>query len=138
MRQRYTLTLGTGQLFRIIFFRRPAKKKVRPDGHREYFVEKLDFDSFSNKDVIQFFNNFFDFLEKLTLEEVKTLIKEFINDLKNLAIYMDKFKCENLVEYMESVNRIEKIPDIFFNQLEEKLKAYFIIDGMCLKLFRFG
>ncbi|EFR58727.1 hypothetical protein HMPREF9720_2743 [Alistipes sp. HGB5] len=40
MRQRYTLTLGTGQLFRIIFFRRPAKKKVRPDGHREYFVEK--------------------------------------------------------------------------------------------------
>ena len=39
-------------------------------------------------------------------------------------------KCENLVEYMESVNRIEKIPDIFFNQLEEKLKAYFIIGGM--------
>lgn len=39
-------------------------------------------------------------------------------------------KCENLVEYMESVNRIEKIPDIFYNQLEEKLKAYFIIGGM--------
>jgi len=30
MRQRYTLTLGTGQLFRIIFFRRPAKKRSGP------------------------------------------------------------------------------------------------------------
>lgn len=38
--------------------------------------------------------------------------------------------CENLVEYMKSINSIEKIPDIFFNQLEEKLKAYFIIGGM--------
>ena len=38
--------------------------------------------------------------------------------------------CENLVEYMKSIKNIEKIPDIFFNQLEEKLKAYFIIGGM--------
>ena len=38
--------------------------------------------------------------------------------------------CENLVEYMKSIKSIEKIPDIFFNQLEEKLKAYFIIGGM--------
>ena len=38
--------------------------------------------------------------------------------------------CSNLVEYMNSVNNIEKIPDIFFNMLEEKLKAYFIIGGM--------
>ena len=38
--------------------------------------------------------------------------------------------CENLVEYMKSINKIENIPDIFFNQLEEKLKAYFIIGGM--------
>ena len=38
--------------------------------------------------------------------------------------------CENLVEYMKSITKIEKIPDIFFNQLEEKLKAYFIIGGM--------
>ena len=38
--------------------------------------------------------------------------------------------CNNLVEYMESINKIENIPDIFFNQLEEKLKAYFIIGGM--------
>lgn len=38
--------------------------------------------------------------------------------------------CENLVDYMKSINKIEKIPDIFFNMLEEKLKAYFIIGGM--------
>jgi len=38
--------------------------------------------------------------------------------------------CENLVEYMKSMKDMEKIPDIFFKQLEEKLKAYFIIGGM--------
>ena len=38
--------------------------------------------------------------------------------------------CENLVEYMKSIKNIENIPDIFFNILEEKLKAYFIIGGM--------
>lgn len=38
--------------------------------------------------------------------------------------------CSNLVEYMQSITKIEKIPDIFFNMLEEKLKAYFIIGGM--------
>lgn len=38
--------------------------------------------------------------------------------------------CENLVEYMKSIDKIENIPDIFFNMLEEKLKAYFIIGGM--------
>ena len=38
--------------------------------------------------------------------------------------------CENLVGYMESIRSIEKIPDIFFSQLQEKLKAYFIIGGM--------
>ena len=38
--------------------------------------------------------------------------------------------CENLVKYMKSIKDIENIPDIFFNQLEEKLKAYFIIGGM--------
>lgn len=37
---------------------------------------------------------------------------------------------QNLVDYMQSIDKIEKIPDIFFNQLEEKLKAYFIIGGM--------
>ena len=39
-------------------------------------------------------------------------------------------KCENLVDYMESINKIEAIPDIFFNKLTEKLKAYYIIGGM--------
>ena len=38
--------------------------------------------------------------------------------------------CENLVDYLKSLNEVEPIPDIFFNQLEEKLKAYFIIGGM--------
>ena len=38
--------------------------------------------------------------------------------------------CENLVEYMNSIEKVEAIPDIFFNQLEEKVKAYFIIGGM--------
>ena len=38
--------------------------------------------------------------------------------------------CKNLVDYMETITQIENIPDIFFNQLEEKVKAYFIIGGM--------
>ena len=38
--------------------------------------------------------------------------------------------CKNLVDYMKSIEKIENIPDIFFNMLEEKLKAYFIIGGM--------
>ncbi len=38
--------------------------------------------------------------------------------------------CNNLVEYLNSIKNVENIPDIFFNQLEEKLKAYFIIGGM--------
>lgn len=37
---------------------------------------------------------------------------------------------ENLVKYMESITKIEKIPDIIFDQLNEKIKAYFIIGGM--------
>lgn len=39
-------------------------------------------------------------------------------------------KCNNLVQYMNSINKIENILDIFFNQIEEKLKAYFIVGGM--------
>ena len=38
--------------------------------------------------------------------------------------------CENLVDYMKNINEIKQIPEIFFNKLEEKLKAYFIIGGM--------
>jgi len=38
--------------------------------------------------------------------------------------------CTNLIQYMDSIKKIENIPDIFFNMLEEKLKAYFVIGGM--------
>ena len=37
---------------------------------------------------------------------------------------------ENLVQYLSSVNQIQNIPDAFFNQLEEKLKMYYVIGGM--------
>lgn len=37
---------------------------------------------------------------------------------------------KNLVDYMNSIKKMENIPDIFFNKLSEKLKAYFIIGGM--------
>ena len=37
---------------------------------------------------------------------------------------------ENLVQYMQAINKIEKIPDIIFNQLNEKIKSFFIIGGM--------
>ena len=38
--------------------------------------------------------------------------------------------CKNLVDYMDSIDKIDNIPEIFFSMLEEKLKAYFIIGGM--------
>ena len=31
---------------------------------------------------------------------------------------------ENLVQYMQAINKIEKIPDIIFNQLLEKIKSF--------------
>lgn len=37
---------------------------------------------------------------------------------------------KSLVEYMESINKIESIPNIFYDKISEKLKAYFIIGGM--------
>ncbi len=37
---------------------------------------------------------------------------------------------ENLYEYMNSVDRIENIPDAFYNPLCEKLKMYFVTGGM--------
>ena len=43
-------------------------------------------------------------------------------------------KCENLVEYMDSINEINQIPDIFYNQLEEIVKYWDII----LSLFLFA
>jgi len=36
----------------------------------------------------------------------------------------------NLAEYMNSIETIEQIPDAFFNQLEEKLKMFFVTGGM--------
>lgn len=38
--------------------------------------------------------------------------------------------CENLVQYMDTIKNIENIPNIFFDKLTEKLKAYFIVGGM--------
>jgi uncharacterized protein len=35
-----------------------------------------------------------------------------------------------LFDYLESIDRIEPLPDIFFHQLVEKLKMYFICGGM--------
>ena len=37
---------------------------------------------------------------------------------------------ENLVEYLETVDSLEPIPDAFFTPLAEKLKTYFITGGM--------
>ncbi len=37
---------------------------------------------------------------------------------------------KNLVKYMDSITKIKKIPDIFFSQLIEKVKSYFVIGGM--------
>ena len=37
---------------------------------------------------------------------------------------------ENLRDYMESIDRIEPIPDLFFNRLSDKLKTYFVTGGM--------
>lgn len=38
--------------------------------------------------------------------------------------------CENLVDYMKSINKIEPIPDVFYNMLMDKLKIFYIIGGM--------
>lgn len=37
---------------------------------------------------------------------------------------------DNLVEYMRSIDSINEIPNMFFDILQEKLKAYYIIGGM--------
>lgn len=37
---------------------------------------------------------------------------------------------ENLVQYLSSINKIENIPDAFFNPLVEKVKMYYVIGGM--------
>lgn len=56
---------------------------------------------------------------------------EFLNMYPmTFSEFLKADNCENLVKYMESINDIQTIPEIFVNQLEEKLKAYFIIGGM--------
>jgi len=37
---------------------------------------------------------------------------------------------ENLVEYMRNIEIVEPLPELFYNQLQEKLKMYFITGGM--------
>ncbi len=37
---------------------------------------------------------------------------------------------KNLIDYLNALDRIEPIPDIFFHQLYDKLKMYFITGGM--------
>lgn len=44
--------------------------------------------------------------------------------------FLEADNCKNLVDYMDSIKSIENIPNIFFDKLNEKLKAYFIIGGM--------
>ena len=44
--------------------------------------------------------------------------------------FLEADNCKNLVAYMDTIQKPENIPDIFFNQLEEKLKVYFIVGGM--------
>lgn len=44
--------------------------------------------------------------------------------------FLEADNCKNLVDYMESIKTLENIPDILFNRLSDKLKAYFIIGGM--------
>lgn len=44
--------------------------------------------------------------------------------------FLEADDCKSLVDYMDSIKKIENIPTIFFDRLSEKLKAYFIIGGM--------
>ena len=44
--------------------------------------------------------------------------------------FLSADNCQNLVDYLDSINQIENIPEPFFIRLEEKLKAYLIIGGM--------
>lgn len=37
---------------------------------------------------------------------------------------------DNLAKYLETVEKLEPIPDAFFNPLYEKLKMYYVTGGM--------
>ena len=57
-----------------------------------------------------------------------------VNFLKMYPLTFEEFLLAtdnaNLVKYLESVNKLEPIPDIFFNRLQELIKTYFVIGGM--------
>ena len=56
---------------------------------------------------------------------------EFINMYPmSFSEFLLADNCKNLVDYMNSIQDVNKVPDIFFNMLQEKIKAYFIIGGM--------
>lgn len=44
--------------------------------------------------------------------------------------FLEADGCENLVEFMKSINNIENIPKLFEDKLIEKLKIYYIVGGM--------
>lgn len=44
--------------------------------------------------------------------------------------FLNADNCANLATYLKEISKIENIPDLFFNKLEEKLKTYFVIGGM--------
>ncbi len=44
--------------------------------------------------------------------------------------FLEADGCENLVEFMKSIHKIEAIPKIFEDKLIEKLKIYFLVGGM--------
>lgn len=51
-------------------------------------------------------------------------------DPMNFTEFLLANKNENLIEYLETINTIEPIPDAFFNPLYEKLKMYYVTGGM--------
>ena len=80
-------------------------------------------------------------------DKIIDLMAEYISNMTNCSLpfgkveYLEMYPMtfseflladnqENLVQYMESVKSIEKIPDIIYEQLNEKMKSYFIIGGM--------
>ena len=51
--------------------------------------------------------------------------------------FLDAYGKSNLLKYLKTSDTIEVIPDLFFNQLTEALKVYFIIGGLPEVILRF-
>ncbi len=71
-------------------------------------------------------------ISKITFDIGKII---FFVDFLNLypmtfSEFLEADGCENLVEFMKSIHKIEAIPKIFENKLVEKLKIYFLVGGM--------